>query len=146
VTALHAVLGFALVAVNLLAGALGAWAWWRARPVRGFWPILRAGQALVVLEAAQGGVLLALGHVLPELHLIYGLVPLAVSFLAEQLRLASADTVLQAHELEGTDAVRALPEPEQRTLVTEIVRRETGVMAASALVVAALGLRAAGLL
>jgi hypothetical protein len=146
VTTLHAVLGGALLVVNLAAGALGGWAWWRARPVRAFWPLLRAGQALVVLQAAQGGLLVALGHDLPELHLIYGLVPLAVSFLAEQLRLASADTVLQAHDLEGTEAVRALPEPEQQALVAEIVRRETGVMAASALVVTALALRAAGLL
>jgi hypothetical protein len=146
VTALHVVLGAALIAVNLAAGALGAWAWWRDRPVRAFWPLLRAGQALVVLQAAQGGLLVALGRDLPDLHLIYGLVPLAVSFLAEQLRLASAETVLQAHDLEGTEAVRALPEPEQRALVAEIVRREAGVMAASALVVTALALRAAGLL
>jgi hypothetical protein len=146
VTALHVVLGTALLAVNLAAGVLGAWAWWRAQPVRAFWPLLRAGQALVVLQAADGGLLVALGHDLPDLHLVYGLTPLAVSFLAEQLRLASAETVLQAHDLEGTDAVRALPEPEQHALVAEIVRRETGVMAASALVVTALAFRAAGLL
>jgi hypothetical protein len=100
----------------------------------------------VVLQAADGGLLVALGHDLPDLHLIYGLTPLAVSFLAEQLRLASADAVLHARGLEGTEAVRGLPEREQRALVAEIVRRETGVMAASALVVAALALRAAGLL
>jgi hypothetical protein len=146
VTAAHAVLGGALVLVNLLAGAAGAYAWWRDAPVRAFWPLLRAGQGLVVLQAAQGAALVALGHDLPELHLVYGLTPIAVSFLAEQLRLASADTVLHARALAGTDAVRALPEPEQRALVADIVRRETGVMAVSALVVAALGMRAGGLL
>jgi len=146
VTAAHAVLGGALVLVNLLAGAVGTWAWWRGEGARAFWPLLRAGQVLVVLQAAQGGVLVALGRELPELHLIYGLVPLGVSFMAEQLRLASADTVLAARGLEGSEAVRRLPEPEQAALVADIVRRETGVMAVSALVVAALGLRAAGVL
>jgi hypothetical protein len=38
--------------------------------------------------------------------------------------------------------VAALPEAEQRALVRAILRRETGVMAASAIVVAFLGVRA----
>ena len=143
-TAVHAALGIAMVAVNLLAGAVGAWSWRGAGTSRAFWPLLRAGQALAVLTAADGLVLVALGRELPELHLIYGLTPLVVSFLAEQLRLASADSVLQARGLEGSAAVGALPEAGQRELVLAIVRREMGVMAASALVVAALGLRAGG--
>ena len=143
---LHAVLGAALVAANLGAGALGAWAWWRARPSRAFWPLLRGAQLLVVVTAAQGGVLAALGRDLPELHLVYGLVPLGVSFLAEQLRLASVHAVLAAEDLDGMDAVRRLSEARQQALVRAIVRRETGVMAASALVVAVLGARAGGLL
>jgi hypothetical protein len=40
--------------------------------------------------------------------------------------------------------VAALPEAEQRELVRAIIRRETGVMAASALIVAVLGVRASG--
>ena len=76
----------ALVVVNLAAGALGVWRWRRGELSRAFWPLLRAGQALVVLEALDGGVLLLLGEELPRLHLIYGLVPLGVSFIAEQLR------------------------------------------------------------
>ncbi len=101
-TAFHAVLGGLLIAVNVAAGALGAYHWWRATHSRAFWPLLRGGQALVVLQALDGLVLVALGHDLPELHLIYGLTPLGVSFVAEQLRLASADTVLGAHGLEGS--------------------------------------------
>ena len=46
-------------AVNLGAGALGAWHWWRVTVSRAFWPLLRAGQALVVLQAIYGGVLVA---------------------------------------------------------------------------------------
>jgi hypothetical protein len=79
---------------------------------------------------------------LSQLHLIYGLVPLGVSFIAEQLRLAAADTVLAQRDLAGRADVEALPEAEQHALVRAIVRREMGVMATSALVVAALGVRA----
>ncbi len=93
-TALHIALGVALVAVNLAAGLLGAWRWHRDEYSHAFWPLLRAGQALVVIEVLQGGVLLLLGEELPRLHLIYGLVPLGVAFIAEQLRLTSAQTVL----------------------------------------------------
>ena len=143
-TAVHAATGIAMVAVNLLAGAVGAWSWRSGGTSRAFWPLLRAGQALAVLAAADGLALVALGRELPELHLVYGLTPLVVSFLAEQLRLASADSVLQARGLEDSAAVGALPEGAQRELVRAIVRREMGVMAASALVVAVLGLRAGG--
>jgi hypothetical protein len=144
VTAVHAAIGVAMVAVNLAAGLLGAWQWWRSQPKTLFWRLLRAGQALTVLAAADGLILVALGEDLPELHLVYGLTPIGVSFLAEQLRLASADTVLQARELEDAQAMRGLPEPEQHAIVHQIVRRELGVMTVSALVVAVLGLRAGG--
>jgi hypothetical protein len=142
VTAVHVALGGALIAVNLAAGLWGLWGWWRRRHAPGFWPLLRVGQGLVVLQAAGGAVLLLMGRDLPELHLIYGLVPLGVSFIAEQLRLAAADTVLAQRNLEGRADVEALPEAEQRGLVNAILRREMGVMAASALVVTALALRA----
>ena len=145
-TAFHVGLGIALIATNLVAGVWGAWCWWRVRDAPGFWPLLRAGQALVMLQAVGGAVLLLMGRDLPELHLIYGLVPLGVSFLAEQLRLVSAETVLAQRDLEGRADVEALPDAEQRDLVRAIMRREMGVMAASALVVTVLGVRAAGLL
>jgi hypothetical protein len=147
VTAIHIGLGVALIAVNFAAGAWGTWCWWRREPAaRGFWPLLRIGQALVMIEAVDGAILLAMGRELPELHLIYGLVPLGVSFIAEQLRLAAADTVLAQRGLEGRADVEKLPESEQRELVRSILHREMGVMAASALVVGVLGLRAAAIL
>jgi hypothetical protein len=132
-TAAHVVLGTALIVVNALAGVLGGIAWRRGTPLRVFWPLLRTGQALVAIEALDGGILVLMGRELPQLHLIYGLVPLAVSFVAEQLRLVSAAQILENRGLEGRAAV-------------ELLTREMGVMAASAGVVALLGVRAAGLL
>ena len=145
-TAFHIALGSALIVVNALAGVLGGVQWWRGRTSRIFWPLLRAGQALVVVEALDGAILLLQGQELPRLHLIYGLVPLAVSFVAEQLRLVSADQILENRDLEGRADVERLSADEQADLVHAILRREMGVMAASAGVVALLGVRAAGLL
>jgi hypothetical protein len=144
VTAFHIALGSALIAVNALAGLLGGIQWWRGRTSRVFWPLLRAGQALVVVEAIDGAVLVLQGDDLPSLHLIYGLVPLGVAFVAEQLRLVSAQTELDRRGLAGRDAVAALSEADREVIVRAILRRELGVMAASALVVALLGVRASG--
>ena len=143
-TAVHIALGVALIAVNAIAGLYGAFAWWRERAAPGFWALLRTGQALVMIEAVDGAVLLITGKELPELHLIYGLLPLGVSFFAEQLRLTAAETVLANQGLEGRADVERLPQAEQHELVRVIVRREIGVMAAAAVVVALLGVRAAG--
>ncbi len=143
-TAVHVALGVGVVLVNGLAGALGAYAWWYGRGARAFWPLLRVGQALVAIVALQGLVLWLQDRELPELHLVYGLVPLGVAFIAEQLRIVSAQTVLDQRGLEGAPGVRALAEDVQHALVRAIVRREVGVMAASALVVCVLGVRAGG--
>ena len=64
--------------------------------------------------------------------------------MAEQLRVISAQTILDRRDLADAQAVGGLSEPEQRVVVTEIMRRELGVMALSALVVVFLALRAAG--
>jgi hypothetical protein len=142
----HIALGTALIAFNALAGLWGGLQWWRGGTSRLFWPLLRVGQALVIVEAVDGGVLVLQGRQLPNLHLIYGLVPLAVSFVAEQLRLAAADQILERQGLEGRADVERLSVPDQHALVHAILRREMGVMAASAAMVALLGVRAAGLL
>lgn len=96
------------------------------------------------MQVALGAVLLALGEEPARLHILYGLLPLGISFVAEQLRLVAADQVLTRRGLDSAADMKALPESEQRTIVWEIVRRETGVMAASALVVFFLALRASG--
>ncbi|HET7036323.1 MAG TPA: hypothetical protein VFI42_11640 [Thermomicrobiaceae bacterium] len=140
----HQTFGAITIFVNAVAGVLGGIAWLTHRKVPGFWPLLRAGQALILIEAVTGAALVLDGKDLPRLHLIYGLVPIAVAFLAEQLRLLAASQVLERHELEDSKAVARLPRDEQHALVALIVRRETGTMAASALVVTLLALRAQG--
>jgi hypothetical protein len=144
VSSFHHAFGAVTICVNALAGILGGVAWLTRRRVRGFWTVLRAGQVLILIEAVTGAALVLDGKSLPRLHLIYGLVPIGVAFVAEQLRLLAASQVLEHHDLEGSADVAKLPEAEQHSLVDEIVRRETGTMAASALVVMLLALRAQG--
>ena len=66
-----------------------------------------------------------------------------VSFAAEQLRIGSAQSILDARGIPSAQAVAELPEAEQRSVVLAIVRRELGVMTLAALVCAALVVRAA---
>jgi hypothetical protein len=129
---------------SLAAGLWGAWLWRRAEPEPRFWTLLRASQIILVLQVLLGGVLLASGKEPASLHVLYGLLPLGTSFVAEQLRVVAADQVLMKRELDSTAEMRKLPEAEQQRIVVEIVQRETGVMAVSALVVFVLALRASG--
>jgi hypothetical protein len=143
-TSVHIVLGTAVIASSLAAGLWGAWLWWRAEPQPAFWPLLRTAQVLLVAQILVGGALMASGREPVELHVLYGLLPIGVSFIAEQLRVVAAEQVLARRGLESARDMEALPESDQRVIVLEIVRRETGVMAAAALVVSLLALRAAG--
>jgi hypothetical protein len=140
----HLVVGVLSIALNALAGLWGAWCWWRVQSSKLFWRLLRAGQAVVVLQVALGGVLVLLGHKPPNIHLIYGLLPLLVSFIAEQLRIASAAMVLDQRGFSSGAEVGSLPTEEQEGVVIAIVQREIGVMAIAALVVVVLLARAAG--
>jgi hypothetical protein len=139
----------AVAAINGIAGLLGAWLWYDGDPAdRGagtFWLLLRAGQGAALVLALAVGSLAAAGNYSTEhLFYLYALLPLAIGVVAEQLRVASAQTILDQRDLSDAQAVGALPESEQRVVVREIVRREIGVMALSALVVVFLALRAAG--
>ena len=140
----HLVVGILSLALMGSAGIWGAWCWYRVRHSPWFWRLLRAGQAAVVIEAALGGVLVLMGHKESSLHLIYGLLPLGISFVAEQLRIASAQMVLDSRGFESTEAVGDLPESEQRVVVVSILQRELGVMVLAALVILVLLIRAAG--
>jgi hypothetical protein len=132
-------------AVNLVAGALGTWRWWTVEPSRAFWVLCRAGQALAVAQAAAAGLLALLGFDPDDgLYWLYALLPVAVSFVAEQLRVTAAQAVLDDAGLEDAQAVGELEQERQRSIVLAIVRREMGTMAAAALVVAFLAARAWG--
>jgi hypothetical protein len=134
----------AVAALNALPAALGAWRWYREQSSRGFWIALRVAQVGALAYAVAVGVLAAAGHSSREqLFYLYALLPLAVAFVAEQLRVASAQTILAQRDLADAQAVGALPEQEQQAVVAAIVRREMGVMTLSALVVVFLAWRAA---
>jgi hypothetical protein len=139
------VLALCVAISNGIAGLVSAFLWWRVSPQPWAWWLIRAGQAAAIAGAVGTGVLAAIGlHPADDLYWLYALLPVAVSFVAEQLRLVSAQMVLDARELEDAQAVGALPESEQRSIVLQIVRREMGVMSASALVICFLALRALG--
>jgi hypothetical protein len=135
----------AVAVLNALPGLLGGWRWYRCEASRAFWLSLRVGQGSAVTFALAIGVLALAGSYSSErLFYLYALLPLAVAFVAEQLRVISAQTILDRRELADAWAVGELGEAEQRAVVAEIMRRELGVMAISALVVVFLELRAAG--
>jgi hypothetical protein len=136
----HLIVGLTVIASNLVAGTWGGFAWWRQEPAVGFWYVLRFAQIAVVVQVMLGAVLLLLGRepADPGLHYLYGVLPLAVSLFAETIRAGAAE-----RELEGLD-FESLPKQRQRLIALAIVRRETGIMAASAWVIVFLALRAAG--
>jgi hypothetical protein len=139
--------GFALLtaAANALAGAFGAWRWWTVEPSRAFWVLLRVAQVVAVAQALAAGVLAALGFDPADgLYWLYALLPVAVSFVAEQLRALSAQSVLDARGLEDAQAVGRLDDAGQRSVVVAILRREMGVMTIAAIVIVFLALRALG--
>ncbi len=140
----HIIVGCGCLGFTGAAALLGIWAWYRSPHNRLFWRLLRIGQALIVLEAALGGIWeISPHHRASGLHLIYGLVPIAVSFVAEQLRIASAQMILDARGFEDAAAVGELEPAEQRVVVLSIVQRELGVMVLAAIVMTILLARAA---
>ena len=140
----HLIVGVACLGFTGGASLWGIWAWYRAPQGRLFWRLLRIGQAAIVAEALLGGIYeLSPSHRASELHLIYGLVPIAVSFVAEQLRIASAQMVLDSRGFESPSEVGELDPTEQRVVVLSIVQRELGVMVLAAIVMTVLLARAA---
>jgi hypothetical protein len=130
----HIIVGVVTIALSAAAGLYGAWCWWRVQRSAWFWRLLRASQAAVVLQAALGGVLLLTGRKAPGLHVLYGVLPLLVSFFAEQFRIASAQMVMDQRGFESAQAVGELPAEEQEAVVLAIVQRELGIMVLAALV------------
>lgn len=135
--------GWIAIAINLATAALGGWRWWRGGTAPWFWLMVRAGQVAAAVFAAACGVL-ALAGKRPDdsLFWLYVVLPIAVALVAEQLRVASAQAVLDARGLPDAQAVGRLPEAEQHAIVRQVLRREMGVMALAALIVALLVVRA----
>ena len=129
--------------LNAVAALIGAWAWYRFESPRAFWVALRAGQAAAIAQAVFAGVA-AVSGARPDdgLYWLYAVLPVAVGFLAEQLRLTVAQAELDRRGLESAQAAGALSEAEQQGLVAAILHREQGIMAIAAAVVAFLALRA----
>ena len=142
-TAVHIVIGVLALALNLAAGVWGAICWWQRRSSPVFWTLLRGGQAAIIVEALIGGVLMLIGRKVSSLHLVYGLVPIALSVFAEQFRISAAQMILDSRGFASAEEVGTLPADEQRAIVRAVVRREVGVMALSALVATVLVIRAA---
>jgi heme A synthase len=127
-----------LILLNLAAGVIGAWAWWKIRPSVPFWYLLRLAQISVFVQAVLGGLLLVTDHQAKEnLHYLYGILPLVISFLAEGMRLGAAQREL------GELDIESFPPEAQETIALQIVRREMGIMAVSCIVIFFLAVRAA---
>jgi hypothetical protein len=129
--------------VNGMAALVGAVMWWRVQPSPLFWALARSGQALAIAQAVAAGILYASGFRPGNgLYWLYALLPVLIGFMAEGIRIASAEEVLEKRGLEDAQAVGDLDEAGQRSVVVAILRREIGVAAIAAGVVAFLALRA----
>jgi hypothetical protein len=134
----HLAVGCSVILLNLLGGTVGGIAWFRDRGSVPFWYLLRAAQVSVFLQVMLGGLLVFTNHKPEEnLHFVYGLAPLLVSFLAEGARTGAAERELGDLDFE------TLPAEQQESLALAIVRREMGIMAVSCWVIFFLALRAA---
>ncbi len=135
----HLVTGCAVILLNLVAFAVGGVAWFRDRPSVPFWYLLRAAQLSVFIQVGLGGLLVFTNHEPPDnLHYLYGILPLVVSFLAEGARTGAAQRELGETDFEALDA------DTQQSVALQIVRREMGIMTVSCGVILFLALRAAG--
>jgi hypothetical protein len=135
----HLAVGIAVIFLNLVAALVGGASWLRHDPSVSFWYLLRAAQVAVFAQVLVGALLVVSDREASDgLHYVYGLLPLLVSFLAEGARAGAA-----AQELGDVD-FHALPSERQRTFALAIVRRETGIMTVSCIVIFFLALRAAG--
>jgi hypothetical protein len=134
------VVGIAVLVSNAVAAGWGAVGWLRkeARASLVFWPLLRAAQATVVVEALLGFLLLARGASVPDgLHVAYGVSPLVVTLISEAMRAGIAQ-----RELEDVEDVDALDRGQQITLAKRVALGEMGVMTVGALLIVTLALRA----
>lgn len=145
-TGLYELLCVIAAAACVVASAAGAFAFRSGFAHPRAWLAIRCAQAAVIAAAAVGAVLFA-GAGEPGHGLQYGytLMAAAVSFVAEQLRLSSAATVLSQMGLAGSEDVAGLEPERQVATARRIALRELGVEVVALAVCAALLLRGAAL-
>lgn len=141
------VLAVAVAASSLLAGIVGAVYWWLVRPERLPWILIRVAQVVAGIQVV-GALVLGISGFDPgdDLYWLYAALPVAIGFFAEQIKLVSAQSVLDARGLADGASVAELPSDRQQSVVTAILRRELGVMVIAAFIVVFLSLRALGTL
>jgi heme A synthase len=138
VVGIHIAVGVFLIALNLAAGLVGGIAWFRKKPSAGFWYVLRGAQGAVFVQALLGMLLVVTGHQpKEELHYLYGILPLFISFIAEGAKIGAAEREL------GEVDPDSMPESDRQAVVIAILRREMGIMVVSCWVIFFLALRAA---
>lgn len=140
---LAAIMAWLVLTANGAAAAVGGILWWRVTPAQGFWILARGAQGLAIAQAlVAGGLALAGFEPGNWLYWLYALLPVLVGVIAEGVRIASAEEVLEQRGLPDAQAVGDLDQAGQRSVVVAILRREMGVAALAAGVVAFLALRA----
>ena len=134
-----------VAAIALVTALVGAWVWWRSSGATLFWGMWRATQAATTGLAAIA-LVAAITGLDPRsgLFWLYMLLPIAVSIIAEQLRIATAQYVLDRRDLEDAQAVGRLDPVEQREIVLQIAGRELATAALACVVIGFLALRVLG--
>ena len=137
----HAILGIATLAVNVVAALWGGIAWMRSDPSVSFWYVLRVAQGFVVVEVVLGLVRLFQGAKPPDdLHYVYAVAPLVIALVTEGMRSNAAHSEIEA--LDGADP-EELPHREKVLLARRVVVREIGIMTVGVILIVTLLLRAA---
>jgi len=135
---LYLALVLTVIALNLAAATIGAYSWFLDRVWIAFWYLLRVAQLGTLVFVVTEFVLYLSGDKADDqLHYLYVVLPVVVSFLAEGMRAGAA-----GQELGEVDHHTLSPE-EQEEVAMLIVRRENGIMTVAAAVTAFLIWRAA---
>ncbi|MCO5316747.1 MAG: hypothetical protein M9938_11395 [Solirubrobacterales bacterium] len=142
----YSALGAAVIVINLATAALGTRDRHTDRPSIAFWYLLRGAQATTMLFVLFACLIYLLGHrASDQLHYLYVLLPVVVSFMAELFRGSAAnqelgdrldpspgDSPLDTADLAARFA--ELDPEEQERIGLAIVRRETLIMTIACLV------------
>jgi hypothetical protein len=134
----HAIVGIATLALNVVAAVWGGIAWIRTDPSVSFWYVLRVAQLSVVASVVLGVVRLLGGAKPPDkLHYVYGVAPLVIAVVTEAMRAGAAEREIDSVEGDPEE----LPHREKVLLARRVVVREIGIMTVGVILVVTLLLR-----